>query len=74
MSKHSSIFSVSIPTREQQTDADKNGFPTAKSGRKRGGGKERGEGREGGVEEREGEIETEGGVEEGEGGEKMKEQ
>lgn len=27
MSKHSSIFSVSIPTREQQTDADKMAFP-----------------------------------------------
>lgn len=27
MSKHSSIFSVSIPTREQRTDADKMSFP-----------------------------------------------
>lgn len=27
MSKHSSIFSVSIPTREQRTDADKMAFP-----------------------------------------------
>lgn len=27
MSKHSSIFSISIPTREQRTDADKRPFP-----------------------------------------------
>jgi len=32
MSKHSSIFSVSIPTREQQTDADKMAFPQPRRG------------------------------------------
>lgn len=32
MSKHSSIFSVSIPTREQQTDADKMVFPQPRHG------------------------------------------
>lgn len=35
MSKHSSIFSVSIPTREQRTDADKMAFPQPVGG---GGG------------------------------------
>lgn len=32
MSKHSSIFPVSIPTREQQTNADKMVFPQPKPG------------------------------------------
>lgn len=32
MSKHSSIFSVSIPSREQQTDADKMVFPQPRRG------------------------------------------
>lgn len=35
MSKHSSIFSVSIPTREQRADADKMAFPQPGKGRRR---------------------------------------
>ncbi len=45
MSKHSSIFSVSIPTREQRTDADKMAFPQPGGG----GGGDSGGGGGGGV-------------------------